>query len=234
MTVLEAFDSAIRQVGPAAFFFLGLAAMLEYLLPPFPGDSVVLLGGIYAVRGQQPYWLVFVAVLAGSLLGALINFTIGQWIGARVERNPDRKTVLGLSMRSLHDAEARMRRYGGWLIATNRFIPGIRGLFFVAAGMSGMPRGRVMALGALSAAAHSALLLLLGVALGGNFERISALLGGWQRAAFGLMAVAALALAVRWMSRRKVRVLIKRRLSRVLASLRSRLARRKKNNVATP
>jgi len=223
VTVLEAFDSAIRQVGPAAFFFLGLAAMLEYLIPPVPGDSVVLLGGVYAVRGQQPYWLVFVAVLAGSLLGALANFTIGQWLGARVERNPDRKTVLGISMQSLHDAEARMRRYGDWLIAVNRFIPGIRGLFFVAAGMSGMRRGRVMALGALSAAAHSALLLLLGIALGGNVERITAFVGGWQRAVAGLMAVAVLALVVRWMSKRKV-----------LALIRSWFSRRKKNNVATP
>jgi membrane protein DedA with SNARE-associated domain len=201
--VLEAFDSAIRQVGPAAFFVLGLAAMLEYLLPPFPGDSVVLLGGVYAVRGQQPYWLVFVAVLVGSLLGALANFTIGQWVGTRVERDPNRKTVLGVSMRSLHDAEAKMRRYGGWLIAANRFIPGIRGLLFVAAGMAGMQRGRVMALGALSAAAHSALILFVGVSLGGNAERIAAFMGTWQRAASGLVVVALLALVVRWLSRRK-------------------------------
>lgn len=201
--MLEAFDSAIRQVGPAAFFVLGLAAMLEYLLPPFPGDSVVLLGGVYAVRGQQPYWLVFVAVLGGSLLGALANFTIGQWVGTRVERDPNRKTVLGVSMRSLHDAEAKMRRYGGWLIAANRFIPGIRGLLFVAAGMAGMRRSRVMALGALSAAAHSALILFLGVALGGNAERLAAFMGTWQRAAGGLVVVALLALVVRWLSRRK-------------------------------
>ena len=208
--MLEAFDNAIRQVGPAGFFVLGLAAFLEYLLPPFPGDSVMLAGGIYAVRGQQPYWLVFSAVMAGSLLGALANYTIGQWLGARVERNPDRKTVLGISMRALHDAEAKMRKYGDWLIAANRFIPGIRGLFFVAAGMSGMRRGRVLVLGALSAAAHSALILYAGVALGGNAERIAAFVGTWQRAVGGLMAVAVLALLVRW------------------------LARRKKNNVATP
>jgi membrane protein DedA with SNARE-associated domain len=201
--VLEAFDSAIHQVGPAAFFVLGLAAMLEYLLPPFPGDSVVLLGGIYAVRGEQPYWLVFGAVVAGSLLGAAANFRIGQWVGARVERNPARKTILGISMRTLHDAEARMRKYGDWLIAANRFIPGIRGLFFVAAGMAGMNRLRVLALGAVSAAAHTLLLLYAGIALGGNAERIAAFVGSWQRAAAGLMLVAVLALLVRWLSKRK-------------------------------
>jgi len=201
--VLEAFDSAIRQVGPAAFFVLGLAAFLEYLLPPFPGDSVVLLGGIYAVRGQQPYWLVFVAVIAGSLLGAAANFRIGQWVGARVERDPERKTILGISMKTLHDAEGRMRKYGDWLIAANRFIPGIRGLFFVAAGMSGMKRLRVLALGAVSAAAHTLLLLYAGIALGGNAERITAFVGTWQRAAGGLLAVAALALVIRWLAKRK-------------------------------
>lgn len=209
--MLEVFDSAIRQVGPAAFFVLGLAALLEYLVPPFPGDSVMLLGGIYAVRGQQPYWLVFTAVMVGSVLGALANFSLGQWLGARVERDPARQSVLGISMRALHDAEARMRHYGDWLIAANRFIPGIRGLFFVAAGMAGMRRGRVMVLGAVSAAAHSALILFAGVALGGNAERIGAFIGGWQRAVGGLLAVAALAVLVRWLA-----------------------ARRKKNGVATP
>lgn len=201
--VLEAFDSAIRQVGPLAFLVLGVAAMLEYLVPPFPGDSVMLLGGIYAVRGQQPYWLVFLAVLAGSILGAFANYSIGQWLGRVVERDPNRKTVLGISMRAVHDTEARMRRYGDWLIAANRFIPGIRGLFFVAAGMSGMKRGRVLVLGAISAAAHSALILLAGVALGGNAERIAQLVSRSQRAALGLVAVAVLALVVRWLSKRK-------------------------------
>jgi len=201
--VLEALDSIIRQVGPAAFFVLGVAAALEYIVPPFPGDSVMLLGGVYAVRGQQPYWLVFLAVLGGSLLGALANYSLGQWLGARVERNPTRQRVLGLPMRAIHDAEARMRKYGDWLIAANRFIPGIRGLFFVAAGMSGMRRGRVMALGALSAAVHSALLLGVGAAVGGNAERIAELVNRFQRAILGLVGAAVLALVVRWLSRRK-------------------------------
>lgn len=201
--MLEAFDSAIQQVGPVGFLVLGLAAALEYVLPPFPGDSVVLLGGVYAVRGQQPYWLVFLAVLGGSVLGALANYSLGQWIGKRVERDPTRKTVLGLSMRAIHDAEARMRKYGDWLIAANRFIPGIRGLFFVAAGMSGMRRGRVLALGALSAAAHTALLLGVGVAVGGNAERIGELVTRFQNAILGLMVAAALALVVRWLAKRK-------------------------------
>lgn len=201
--VLQAFDNAISQLGPAAFFVLGLAALLEYLAPPFPGDSIVLLGGVYAVRGQQPYWLVFAAVVAGSVLGAAVNFRIGQWVGARVEQDPERKTILRISMRSLHDAEARMRKYGDWLIAANRFIPGIRGLFFVAAGMSGMKRTRVLALGAVSAAAHTLLLMYAGIALGGNLERIGAFVDKWQRAAIGLLAVAVLALLVRWLSKRR-------------------------------
>jgi membrane protein DedA with SNARE-associated domain len=201
--VLQAFDNLIREVGPLAFLGLGLAAMVEYLLPPFPGDSVVLLGGVYAVRGQQPYWLVFVAVMMGSVLGALVNFSIGRGLGRVAERDPSRQKVWGISMRALHQAEARMRRYGDWLLVANRFIPGIRGLFFVAAGMSGVPRGRALALGAVSAAAHTGALLALGVALGGNAERIGAWMERWQRASLALVGVALLGLLVRWLSRRR-------------------------------
>lgn len=201
--MLEAFDSAIREVGALAFLALGLAAMLEYVVPPFPGDTIVVLGGVYAVRGQQPYWLVFAAITAGSVLGALINFSIGQWLGAYVERYPERRRVLGISVDAVHEVEAKMRRWGDWLILANRFLPGIRGLLFVAAGMAQMRRGKVLALGAVSAMAHSGLMLAVGVALGGNAERLEALVRRYSFAVYGLLAVAALAVLVRYLSRRR-------------------------------
>lgn len=201
--MLEAFDNAIHEVGGLAFLALGLAAMLEYVVPPFPGDTIVILGGIYAVRGQQPYWLVFVAVTAGSVLGALINFTLGQWLGAYVERYPERRKVFGISVDAVHSVEAKMRRFGSWLILANRFLPAVRGLFFVAAGMAQMPRAKVLALGALSAMAYNVLMLSLGVALGGNAERLGLLLRRYHLAVYGLGAIAALALLVRFLARRK-------------------------------
>ena len=51
-------------------------------------------------------------------------------------------------------------------------LPGVRSLFFVAAGLAGMPRRAVYGYGALSALLWNLALLGVGAALGANYERL--------------------------------------------------------------
>lgn len=201
--LLQQVDALIASVGPTAFLVLGLAAALEYVVPPFPGDAIVLLGGVYAARGQQPWFWVLAVVTAGSMLGATINYKIGQFLDRKFERRLERKAFLGISLEKLHRVEQKMRERGAWLILFNRFIPGIRGAFFVAAGMSQMPLGKVLALGAVSAIAHALLILWAGIALGGNAERVGTLVAHYQNAIIALFLIAGLAMALRWWIRRR-------------------------------
>ena len=41
--MLDAFDALVRGLGPWGVLLLGLGALLEYVFPPFPGDTVTLL-----------------------------------------------------------------------------------------------------------------------------------------------------------------------------------------------
>src|SRR5215207_4767961 len=178
--MLEQIDQFMASVGPLAYLVLALAATIEYLVPPFPGDSVVLLGGVYAARGEHPWWGVFAAVLAGSVLGAACNYWLGTKVAQRFER--DRTSpFLGFTHAKLEALQQRMRLRGGWLLLVNRFLPGIRGAVFIAAGAAHMPLRRCLVLGALSAMAHSALVLWAGFAVGGNLERLTALAQRYQR-----------------------------------------------------
>lgn len=200
---MQQVDALIAAVGPTAFLVLGVAAALEYVIPPFPGDAIVLMGGIYAARGQQPWFWVLAVVTAGSMVGATLNYKLGQFLDRKFERRLERKAFWGISLEKLHRVEQRMRERGSWLILFNRFIPGIRGAFFVAAGMSHMPLGKVLALGAVSSIAHSLLVLWAGIALGGNAERVGILLGHYQNAVIALFAIAGLGIALRWWMRRR-------------------------------
>ena len=89
----------------------------------------------------------------------------------------------------LESLQARMRLRGGWLLLINRFLPGIRGAVFIAAGAAHMPIRRCLLLGALSAAAHSGLVLWAGYAVGGNLERLTALFTRYQRYVLVALAV---------------------------------------------
>src|SRR5690242_19661990 len=109
--MLEHFDSWIRGVGPVGYLILGLAALIEYVFPPFPGDTVLVLGGVYAVRGERPWPWVLLVVTLGSVIGAALNYGVGRELGRRFERHPQ-ATFLGLSHVRVHELEARMRHRG--------------------------------------------------------------------------------------------------------------------------
>jgi membrane protein DedA with SNARE-associated domain len=200
--MVEYIDQLISSLGPLGLLVLGLAAMLEYIVPPFPGDTVTLLGGVYAVRGTQPWPLVFLVVTAGSVAGAAINYQVGRWLARRFDAHPG-KSYFGITHARLEEVQARMRRNGPWLLLANRFIPGIRGLIFVAAGAAEMPRFNALLLGALSAMAHTGLVLGLGAAVGGNLERLTALVSRYQWAVIGLVVVGVIAVLVRMLARRR-------------------------------
>ncbi|MFE8602471.1 DedA family protein [Archangium violaceum] len=200
--MVEFLDNLISHIGLLGLLVLGLAAAVEYVVPPFPGDTITLLGGVYAVRGEHPWPLVFLVVVAGSVVGALINYQVGRWLVGRFERKPG-DVFFGISHARLEAVQSQMRHKGPWLLLANRFIPGVRGLIFVAAGAAHMPRSNAMILGALSAMAHTGLVLALGAAVGGNLERLEALMWRYQWAVIGLVAVGVVAALVRALAKRK-------------------------------
>ncbi|WIG93120.1 DedA family protein [Myxococcus sp. SDU36] len=200
--MVEFIDQLISALGPLGLLVLGLAAMLEYVVPPFPGDTITLLGGVYAVRGAQSWVLVFLVVTVGSVAGAAINYAVGHWLAKRFDAHPER-SFIGITHARLAQVQARMRVNGPWLLLVNRFLPGIRGLIFVAAGASRMPRFNALALGAVSAMAHTGLVLGLGAAVGGNLERLTALVTRYQYAVVGLVVIGAIGVGIRMLARRR-------------------------------
>ncbi|HEY0096533.1 MAG TPA: VTT domain-containing protein, partial [Archangium sp.] len=199
--MVEFLDNLISHIGLLGLLVLGLAAAVEYVVPPFPGDTITLLGGVYAVRGEHPWPLVFLVVVAGSVVGAFINYQVGRWLVGRFERKPGH-VFFGITHARLEAVQSQMRHKGPWLLLANRFIPGVRGLIFVAAGAAHMPRSNALILGALSAMAHTCLVLALGAAVGGNLERLESLMWRYQRAVLGLVVVGVLAVVVRALARR--------------------------------
>jgi len=200
----DALVELVEQTGPYALVALFGASLIEYVFPPFPGDSIVILGAFYATHGELPLASVFLAVTLGSVVGAAIDYAIGVRLGAAAERRlpdePRRFRFAGLD--KLHRIEAAYRRHGDLYILANRFLPGVRGFFFVAAGMAGMPFRRVMGLGALSAAAWNGLLLAAGWAVGENLHELVELFRTYSLVAWGLLFLAAALLLARWVLRR--------------------------------
>jgi membrane protein DedA with SNARE-associated domain len=192
---------AVAASGAYAPFILFFASCIEYVFPPFPGDLVVVFGAWYAVQGQISWPATFLWVTAGAIVGSWIDYRIGAWLAPRIAR---RAAEGGHPFaEKLAIFEVSYRRWGGWLLVLNRFMPGIRAFLFVAAGASGIPLRKVLLLGALSACAWNALLLSAGAFAARNVDELLRLFQNYTTASWAVLAAIALVLLVRGLVRRR-------------------------------
>jgi membrane protein DedA with SNARE-associated domain len=192
-SIIDFLSAGQSAAGLAVLF---VSAAVEYVFPPFPGDTITLFGAFLAATKGWSVPLVFTVVTLGSLVGATLDYALGCRL-ARIPENrlSGRKRELMKRAQSIVD---RFERHGAGYIAVNRFLPGIRALFFVAAGMAGLPVGKVLLWGAVSAAAWNALIIGAGFAVGKNWERLLELLRTYTLVAWVVVGVVVAALIIRW------------------------------------
>ncbi len=206
MSTLERLVATLSEVlartGPAAPLILFLGSLVEYVFPPFPGDTLVVLGAWYAVNGKISWPVAFAATTAGAVLGAWIDYRVGVALGAALERGAERRGPITLE--HVRQVEAGYARWGEWFLLGNRFLPGVRAFLFVGAGAARLPLRKVLLWGGISAAAWNALLLLVGAFLVRNLEEFVDWLARYTTAAWVAMGVVA-ALGVLWIVWRRRR-----------------------------
>jgi len=199
--VAEMLSEALTRTSAYAPLVLFLGSLVEYVFPPFPGDTLVLLGAWYAVHGELSWPVTFLSVTVGAVGGAWIDYRVGAALGRRLDRRAERRGPLTADR--LHRVEQGYRRYGAWFLVANRFLPGVRAFLFVAAGASGMPMGKVLLYGGVSAAVWNALLLAAGAYLVRNLDEMVQLLERYTNAAWAAIAAVVVVLVVRalWLRR---------------------------------
>jgi len=186
---------------PLGLFLLGLSSLLEYVFPPFPGDTVTLFGAFLVTRYGWNLPLVFAVTLLGSGLGAMIDFTLGVWMGRRYAAG--RFLAAPAARRRVEQVTASFRRYGEAFIALNRFLPAVRAVFFLAAGMAGLRPGRVLIFSLISAALWNAVILGVGYGVGANWARIREIFSTYSAVAWCLCGAVLVGWGIRWALRRR-------------------------------
>jgi membrane-associated protein len=201
--ITEALAQVVSTTGDFAPVVLFFASFVEHVFPPFPGDLLVVLGAWYAVSGELSWPATLVSVTSGALAGAWLDYRIGAALGRSLDRRAARRGAL--TEARLAHFEASYRRWGGWLLLANRFLPGVRAFLFLAAGASGIPLRRVLLLGGLSAAIWNAALLAAGGLLAENLEEMVVLFERYTRAASMVLAACTVVAAAWLLVRRATR-----------------------------
>jgi membrane protein DedA with SNARE-associated domain len=202
---------------------LAASAVIEYVFPPFPGDIVTVLAASLVIAASWSWWGVLSALMLGSMIGAALTFELGvRWARRRARHRStgvvedgspdlrsDERRLPAVDARArargaaLDRLVARFHRHGPAYLVLNRFVPGVRSLFFVAAGLAGMSRRAVYGFGALSALLWNLALLGAGLALGANYDRLERIVTTYTTVAVAVMVgVLLLYAGVTWWRRR--------------------------------
>lgn len=187
----EHLDSFIRSLGPWGYPVFLLAALIEYIFPPFPGDTVVVLGGAWAARGDRSLVLLAAMLTVGNIIGIAATWRLGRSLAARINTAKDGELVLGMKIEHIRKAQDLMRARGALLLVTNRFLPSFRAVIFLAAGASEVTLIKSLVLGTISALLFNALLVGVGYEIGDNAEAIAAFFSRFRIASFILLGVIA-------------------------------------------
>ncbi|WP_405402208.1 DedA family protein [Paracoccus sp. Ld10] len=156
-----------------------LALMLaENVFPPIPSELIMPLAGFNAARGGTPLWLAILAGGVGSTLGAWFWYAIGKAYGpTRMRRIVVRYgRWLTLTPNELTRAEGWFARHGGAAVFLGRFLPTIRTLISVPAGLAQMPVGRFLLFTALGSSIWTGGLAMAGYVLENGFETVGHLI----------------------------------------------------------
>ena len=152
---------------------------------PFPSEVVIPPAAFVVHKQDCPlnvtpyYWLnVLLLVMAGTLgalIGALINYFLSVWLGRPIiYAFADSKFghLLLLSKEKIQKAEAYFNEHGKVSTFVGRFIPAIRQLISIPAGLARMPLLPFVGYTALGAFLWNSVLALLGVLAHGQEDLI--------------------------------------------------------------
>ena len=173
--VIDKFLNELRSLPDTLiYFFLALSAFVENLVPPIPGDTITAFGAFLVGVGKLSFGGLYISTTLGSSLGFLTLFWLGGFLGRHffIERD-----FRFLQAKDIIRAEEWFGRYGYFLILFNRFVPGVRSVISIAAGLSRFRTLPVAFLSLLSCAAWNLIWIFMGRTLGTHWETVEKKMG---------------------------------------------------------
>lgn len=182
-----------------------LVIAAEALFPPIPGEILLPFAGVTAADRGQHVLVPLAWTTAGSVMGGLGVYAVGRTLGLRRTK----AVVRRLPLLEEHDVDAAMRFFDRWgfpAVAIARFVPMVRTVISIPAGIERMPVWLFALATGLGSGVWNALFVVAGYAFG---QAGGEALEGFVRlysgvvAAIGLLAV--IIVAVRRLRARRER-----------------------------
>lgn len=192
----------MTQYGYVGIFIL---VFLEYIIHPFPSEIVLTFAGFMTTQSNLSIVIVCILAVVGAVLGALVLYGIGAWIGEeRIYRLIHKHgKYIGIKTKDLDKTITWLNKYGNWAIFIGRFIPIVRTLISLPAGITKMNIPLFILLTAIGTGMWNILLIVLGMTLGSHWHKIIEFAGIYSKLFIFIIAIIVLYVLYRWFKRIK-------------------------------
>ena len=168
------------------YFFLFMGAFLENVLPPIPGDTLIVFGAYLAGIGVIQVWPAYISMYVGSAMGCLLVYGMayvkGRDFFLRLERRIFDESKIEV-------AEIWFDKYGIRIVIFNRFLPTVRAFVGIVAGIIRMNPVRMTLYVAIGVFLWNSLLVYFGLMVGENWQLVVTVLRTYNQVVITLVLV---------------------------------------------
>jgi len=161
----------LSQLGPFGLFAL---LMLGIFGLPIPDETILVLAGSMIRSGQLQAVPTAVAAMSGAMAGITISFVLGRVGGRALLTRPTFARFIHRS--ALDRTERWFQRVGKWLLMVGYFVPGVRHVTAIVAGVSGLSPRSFAAFASMGAGLWVSCFLWIGYALAKRWPMLRAAL----------------------------------------------------------
>ena len=149
---------------------LTLLMALESMVAPVPSEAVMPFAGFLWFAGKMSFWPIVVFSTLGTIIGAVLSYIIGFYGGRPFIRRFGK--YLLLNEEHLAATERFFARFGEKSIFISRFVPVVRHLISIPAGIGKMNVAKFCVYTILGGGIWNTFLAVVGYYLGSRWEEI--------------------------------------------------------------
>ncbi|MFC4401722.1 DedA family protein [Gracilibacillus xinjiangensis] len=178
---------------------------LENIFPPIPSEVILTFGGFMTTTSSLNIVGVVISSTAGSVFGAIVLYIIGLQLDvARLEKIVERwGTFLRITRKDIHKADEWFDKYGPWTVFFCRFIPVIRSLISIPAGMSNMKIPVFLFFTTIGTFIWNIVLILLGASIGDSWDIIVKYMDIYSNVVYVLLFILLIVAAFLYIKKKK-------------------------------
>ncbi|HCE61329.1 DedA family protein [Janibacter terrae] len=182
---------------------IALGIFLENIFPPIPSEVILPLAGFTAAQGRYSVVEAILWATLGSVTGALLLYGLGAALGMDRLRGIARRMPL-VDVADIDKTDAWFSRHGAKAVFFGRFVPGIRSLISIPAGIDRMPLAKFVGYTSAGSLIWNSLFVWIGFQLGDRYELVERYMDPISKVVYALIVLTALGVLV-WMVRRSLR-----------------------------